>query len=192
MRVFKANPKSKKYTVELKDHLGNPRKYSGFNDKRLTAALRSQIELLTAYKSAGQPPDAQLCQWLQGISHNLRIRLAKIGLIDRNRAAAGKSLAEHLNDYRQFIGDITQHAKTTYSALKKFFSDCRFIYWSDIQASRLYNHLVRLKANDEISQRTFNKWLKAAKSFCSWMVQDRRASESPISHLRPKQLHSEK
>lgn len=196
MRVFKPSYKTKsgqkkqfsKYYIEVKDNLGVLRKYPGFSDKRLTYALGAQIELLAAFKRAGQPPDAQLCQWLQGISNKLRMRLAKIGLIDRNRAAAGELLTEHLSDYRQFIGDVTQHAKTTYSALKKLFSDCRFTYWSDIQASRLYNHLVRLKTQDEISQRTFNKWLKASKSFCSWMVQDQRVSESPLRHLKPIQI----
>ena len=185
MRTFKPNHKSRKYYVEVKDHLGTPRKYPGFNDRRLTLALGKQIELLTAYKGAGQPPDAQLCQWLQGISDSLRTRLAKIGILDRNRAAAGKPLSEHLNDYRQSIGDVTKYAKATHKALLKLFSNCKFVYWSDIQASRLYNHLVRRKTRGEISQRTFNAYLKAAKSFCSWMIQDRRASESPIAHLKP-------
>ncbi len=125
MRVFKPShitktgqrKQSGKYYIEVKDHLGILRKYPGFSDKRLTAALGAQIDLLAAYKKSGQPPDAQICQWLQGIPNKLRTRLAMIGLIDRNRAATGKPLIEHLSDYRQYIGDITQHAKTTYSAL---------------------------------------------------------------------------
>lgn len=193
MRIFKQQYKTKsgrmkqcsKYYIELKDHLGVLRKYPGFSDKRLTFALGSRIELLTAFKRAGQPPDAQICEWLQGISKKLSDRLAKIGLIDMNRVAAGRPLIEHLNDYRLSIGDITQHARTSYSALKKIFSECKFVYWSDVQASRLYNHLINLRTKNKISQRTFNKWLKACRAFCSWMVQDRRASESPISHLRP-------
>jgi len=196
MRVFKPSYKTKsgqkkqtgKYYLEVKDHLGILRKYPGFSDKRLTAALGAQIELLAAYKKSGQPPDAQLCQWLQGIPNKLRSRLAKIGLINRNRAAAGQPLTEHLNDYRQSIGDITKHARNTYSALVKLFLECKFVFWGDIQASRLYNHLTRLKTTREISQRTFNFRLKAAKAFCRWMVQDRRASESPIVHLRPIQI----
>lgn len=196
MRVFKRVHKtkdgkrkeSKKYYVEVKDHLGVPRKYPGLSDKRLTAALGAQIELLVACKRAGQPPDAQLSQWLQGTPESLRMRLAKLGLLDRNRATVSKPLVEHLDDYRQSIGDVTKHARNTYNALLKLFEDCKFVYWGDIQASRLYNHLVRLKSKGEISQRTFNFRLKAAKAFCSWMVQDRRASESPVNHLRPVQI----
>lgn len=196
MRVFRISYKTKsgqkkqcsKYYIEIKDHLGTLRKFPGFNDRRLTAALGAQIELLVACKRAGQPPDVQLSQWLQGTPESLRMRLAKLGLLDRNRAAASKPLSEHLDDYRQSIGDVTKHARNTYSALLKLFEDCKFVYWGDIQASRLYNHLVRLKSKRELSQRTFNFRLKAAKAFCSWMVQDRRASESPIAHLKPIQI----
>lgn len=193
MRVFKRFYETKagekrrfsKYYVEARDHLGKVRKYPGFSDKRLTGALGEKIELLVAFKRAGQPPDAQLSQWLGGLSNEIRMRFAKIGLIDVNRVSMGKPLSEHLNDYRQSIGDITKYAKATHNALVELFGGCKFVYWSDIQASRLYNQLVRLKSRGEISQSTFNAYLKAAKSFCSWMVQDRRASESPIAHLKP-------
>ena len=200
MRVFKRFYETKagekrrfsKYYIEVKDHLGILRKYPGFSDKRLTAALGAQVELLAAFKRAGQPPDAQLCQWLQGVSNELRMRLAKIGLIDVNRVSMGRPLTEHLDDYRQFIGDVTKHARNTHSALVKLFSECGFLFWGDIQASRLYNHLVRLKTKDEISQRTFNFRLKAAKAFCGWMIMDRRASESPIAYLKPIKITKKK
>jgi len=179
---------SKNYTIEVKDHLGMMRKYPGFTGKRMTEAMGAQIEMLAAYKNAGQPPDAQLCQWLQSIPDKLRNRLAQIGLINKNRAASAKPLTEHLADYRQSMGDVTKHARVTHACLVKLFSDCKFVFWSDIQASRLYNHLTRLRTKREIAQRTFNSRLKAAKAFCNWMVQDRRAGESSIAHLRPLQI----
>ena len=196
MRIYKPSHKtqtgdtkqSAKYYVEVRDHLGMARKYPGCSDKRLTLTMGQHIEMLAAFKRAGQPPDAPLCQWVQGVPDSLRNRLAKIGLLDPNRAAAGKPLAEHLDDYRQFIGDMTKHARNTHSALVKLFSECQFVFWCDIQASRLYNHLTRLKTIGEIAQRTFNFRLKAAKSFCRWMVEDRRASESPIAYLKPIQI----
>jgi integrase len=193
MRCFKQLSKTKdgrtttakKYTIEVKDHLGTARKYPGCSDKRLSVVIGQHIELLAAFKKAGQPLDAQLCAWLQGIPDTLRNRLAKVGLVEPSRVAAGKPLVEHLDDYRQFIGDITKHAKNTHNALAKLFSDCKFVFWTDIQAGRLYNHLTRLRTTSEISQRTFNFRLKAAKAFCRWIVQDRRASESPVAHLKP-------
>jgi integrase len=35
-----------------------------------------------------------------------------------------------------------------------------------------------------ISAQTFNFYLQAIKQFCKWMVDDRRAGESPVKHLR--------
>jgi len=196
MRVFRQTHKaksgkivtSKNYTIEVKDHLGMMRKYPGFTGKRMTEAMGAQIKLLAAYRNAGQPPDAQLCEWLQGIPDKLRNRLAHIGLIDKNRMASAKPLSEHLADYRQSMGDVTKHARVTHKCLTKLFSECKFVFWSDIQASRLYSHLTRLRTKREIAQRTFNSRLKAAKAFCNWMVQDQRVSESPITHLRPIQI----
>ncbi len=191
MRIYKPNyetkagKKARKYYIEIKDHRGKSRKFTGLSDKRLTIAFGAQIKLLIDCRRAGQPPDAMLCQWLRDIPDNLRKRLAMLGIIDHDRAAAGKKLAEHLDDYRLYIGDNTKHAKATYKALLAIFKNCKFEYWNDIRASRIHNHLMRLKTKGEISQRTFNAYLKAAKSFCSWMVQNRNANESPISHLKP-------
>lgn len=193
MRIFKqmyTSPAGKKvpakcYTVEVRDHRGKLRKFVGSPSKRAARRIGEHIELLAENKNAGWPPDAQLMQWLAQIPDNLRQRLARIGLIDRDRAAAAKPLTEHLDDYRQSIGGDTKHAKYTHSTLVRLFEACHFVFWSDIQASRLYNHLAKLKRDGEISQRTFNFHLKAARSFTRWMIQDQRVSESPIAHLRP-------
>lgn len=194
MRVYKPSYKTKdgkkarKYYVEVQDHRGINRKFVGLSDKRLTAAMGAQIKLLIECKRAGQPPDAMLCQWLRDQPDELRKRLAMLGIIDNERAAAGRKLTEHLSDYRQYIGDNTKHAKATHNVLLAVFKGCKFEYWNDIRASQLHNYLIRLKTKGEISQRTFNAYLKAAKSFCSWMVQNRNANESPISHLKPIQI----
>jgi len=196
MRVFKRTYKtrsgavktSKYYIVEVKDHLGKMRKYPGYTSRKMTAAMGHQIELLAAYKNSGCPPDAQLCQWIQSIPDKLRNRLVEIGLIDPDRAASAKPLSEHLEDYRDSIGGNTKHARNTYSAVVALFEQCKFVFWNDIQANILYNHLARLKRNKEISQRTFNFRLKAAKAFCNWMVQNRMAAESPIAFLKPVQI----
>ena len=99
-----------------------------------------------------------------------------------NRAAAGKPLVDHLEDFRKSLGDTTKHAKQTTNSIFRMYDACKFKTWSDISASRLFNYLADLKNKGDISQRTFNFNLKAAKQFCTWMVKDRRASTSPIEH----------
>ncbi len=64
------------------------------------------------------------------------------------------------------------------------FEACKFKKWDDIQASRLFGYLSGFKNSGEMSQRTFNFYLKAGKQFCRWMLQDQRAHQSPLEHLR--------
>ncbi len=98
-----------------------------------------------------------------------------------------------------------KHINQTIQALRRIFDACKFTYWGDISASQILQKISEFriqveiveieKINDKkvkkrkskdlgpISARTFNFHLKAVKQFCRWMVQDRRASESPVSHL---------
>ena len=70
------------------------------------------------------------------------------------------------------------------SRIKRLFKRCKFTTWTDISASRLQIALADLRQPDNgISAQTSNFYLKAAKQFCHWMVQDRRTSESPLQHL---------
>ncbi|MHC4680835.1 MAG: tyrosine-type recombinase/integrase, partial [Planctomycetota bacterium] len=39
-------------------------------------------------------------------------------------------------------------------------------------------------SGERMSAQTFNFYLQAMKQFCKWMAQDRRASESPLEHLK--------
>jgi integrase len=83
------------------------------------------------------------------------------------------------------------------------FEGCRFTFYSDISASRVEEHLAELRkgiklATAEVEARTEGKkkrrkpaigaqtsnfYLGAIKSFCRWMVKDRRARENPVAHL---------
>ena len=93
-------------------------------------------------------------------------------------------LSEHIEDFRKSLGDTTKHAKQTARSVRQVFEACQFRKWNDIQASKFFNHLNKLKNNGDMSQRTFNFYLKAGKQFCRWMVQDQRASQSPLEHLK--------
>jgi integrase len=87
------------------------------------------------------------------------------------------------------------------SRAKKIIDGCKFIVWSDISASKAQKCLADLrldktitekdKAGNEvkrikrgISLQTSNYYLQSLKEFCSWMIQNRRASESPVQFLK--------
>ena len=62
---------------------------------------------------------------------------------------------------------------------------CGFNTWADISASKVETYLASLRAGiNGLSAQTSNFDLVCVKQLCKWMVQDQRASESPIQHLK--------
>ena len=151
-------------------------------------------------KTASQQRAAQLQK---------EIELARAGVVDRYKKHRKRPLAEHLEDFEQSLlarGVTGKHVKLVRSRVERVFAECKVIFWNDIQASaiqktisalRKYVKTVeiqeingkkvkksKLKDIGDISAQTYNFYLKAVKQFCRWMVQDQRASESPVQHLQ--------
>ena len=99
-----------------------------------------------------------------------------------------------------------EYARLVSSRVKRVLGECKVVFWNDIQASAIQKaisglrknaHIVetevingkkikkpKLKDIGDISAQTCNYYLKAVKQFCRWMVQDQRAAESQVEHLR--------
>ena len=199
MRIFRTSYKDKqgqavsaqKWYIDFTDHLSVRHRIPAFADKRQSEALGRQIESLVNFRSAGQSPDAQMCRWLETLSAGFVKKLVAYGLVDGQRAAAGKTISEHLQNFKEALlakGGTGKHANLVFSRAKSAFDGCRFVYWSDISASAVLKHISSLRADSEqkrgISAQTFNFYIKSCQQFCRWMVQDRRASENPLQHLK--------
>jgi len=150
--------KSAFWYIDYKAVGGIRKRVKAFKDKTATAQLAAKLE-----KEA---------------------ELAESGIVDRFKEHRLKPLSEHLEDFRKSLGDITKHAKQTENSLSRTFKACKFHVWADISASKFLGSLTGMKNSGDLSQRTFNFYLKAGKQFCKWMVQDQRASESPLNHLK--------
>ena len=195
MRVFRVWYKNRhnerkqirKWWIQLRDHMHIIRRFPAFTDKAQSEALGRQIERLVNYKVAGEQPDLQISRWLEQIPEKLRCRFVKIGLIDSKKVAASKLLQEHVEDYIKSLsakGRTEKYIAGIKSILARIFTDCKFVLWSDISASRLERYLDELRdGGNGISARTFNSNLKAVKQFCNWIVKNGRASESPVMCL---------
>ena len=198
MRVFRSTYrdregkkcKTSKWYIEFRDHLQLIRRLPAFTDKRQSEALGRQIEKLVGCKVSGDPLDAELARWLECIPASLRDRLAKIGLLDSSRIAAGKLLKEHIADFGQSLidkGDTRKQAQMTVSRVKRIVKNCKFVTWSDINASRVQRCIARMQESG-LSKKTANYYLKAFQHFARWMVEDGRTTTSPVAHLRAVQV----
>jgi len=194
MSVFKPSYRDKagrqkrvsKWWIETRDHQGIVRRVPGYTDKRQTEKLAEKIEKLVVCRQNNEPPDKELAAWLETVGEKLRARFAEFDLIDPRRAAAGKPLTEHLNDFAQSLkddGDTRKQVQQTCFRIRRMFKEAGFRTWSDISAAKVKRCLAKLREQGGIGKQTSNYYLKALKHFCSWMVKERRASESPVAHL---------
>ncbi len=177
-----------KWWIETKDHLSIVRRFPGLSEKAQTKALARQIVRLVACRMTGEQPGPDLTRWLEQVPPKLLSRFAEIGLLDGSRAAGMKPLREHLADFRQGLldkGDTAKQAREVTTRAGKVLDGCGFTVWSQIRADRIASYLARLReGGNGISAQTSNFYLQAVKQFCRWMVQNRRASESPVAHLK--------
>ncbi len=150
--------KSQFWYIDYKAADGTRKRVKAFKDKQATAQLAAKLEKES--------------------------ELAQAGIVDRFKEHRLTPLSEHLNDFRKSLGDTTKHARLTENALRRVFTTCKFHKWSDISASKFSDSINSMRNSRDLSQRTYNSYLKAGKQFCKWMVQDQRASESPLSYLK--------
>jgi hypothetical protein len=203
MRVFKSTYKDRQgktvqtesWYIEFSDHRGSVRRLAAFTSKAASLELGRNLEKLAAYaKATGGQVDPSLQTWVTNLPAPLLAKLAAIGLVKSDRVAVTKPLSEHIIDYAKALaakGSSEKHVQHTTRRVQKVFKGCGFKYWDDISASSIQTFLDTLRQTRKrgqievkgISAQTRNYYLTATKGFCTWMVKDRRATFSPISHL---------
>ncbi len=153
---------SKFWYIDYKTAEGIRKRVKAFKDKQATAQLAAKLEKES--------------------------ELAQAGIVDKYKEHRKRPLREHLEDFRQSMlakGGTTKHVEDTVSRIRRIVKACQFLLWNDMSASRTQKFLAQLRDNEDgISRQTANYYLQSIKQFCCWMVQDGRASESPLKHLQ--------
>lgn len=196
MRLFRATYRDRegatrtaaKWYVDFRDHLEQRRRLPAFTDRKASAEFARKIEELLACRVAGERPKGDLAFWLESLPSSTCDKLAAMDVLDQRRAAATKPLADHLADWRSALaakGDTPKHVRLVTSRAERLVTGCGFRYYSDIASAKVQEHLADLQPGDDgVGAQTRNFYLSALRQFCKWMVSERRAAESPISHLK--------
>ncbi|UCC96595.1 MAG: tyrosine-type recombinase/integrase [Phycisphaerales bacterium] len=154
--------KSTCWYVDYKTEDGTRKRVKGFKDKAATIQFAAELER--------------------------NAELARRGIIDRHAEDRKKPLRKHLEDFHQSLlakGSTVAHTKQTSFRAEEIINHCKFVMWTDISASKVQRCLADMRdKEDGLSVGTSNAYLQAIKQFCRWMVQDGRASESPLTHLK--------
>ena len=193
-RKGKTNKTSKWY-VEFTDHNNDTKRVPAFTSRSASEEFAKNLKKLVAYHQAtGGQIDPDLQEWLNQIPASSRKYFLSIGLLNAERVAVSQPLALHVADYAKALkakANTDKHVNSVTARIERILDRCRFNFWHDIDAATVQTFLSGLRENDEendvrgMSAQTSNYYLASLKAFCRWMVRERRASSSPVSHLDP-------
>ncbi len=172
--------------IKFEDNLSIVRELKAYTNEQATQRLADRIQQLLNCKSNNQPLDSELQKFVEQLSVKIRDELIGFGLLDSQKASAGKPLTELVSEFGQFLEAKERSSKyisETTAELDRIFEGCSFRYWSDIAPTKVMAYLKNLRS-DGISYRRSNAFLKSAKAFCKWMTDCNYASRSPLQHLK--------
>jgi len=146
--------------IDYKTADGTRKRIRGFKDKIATAQLAANLER--------------------------EAELAQAGIIDRYKKHRKTALVKHLEDFKVSLinkGTTEKHACLVYNRAKAVIDNCRFVYISDVSASKVQRYLAE-RRRDGLSIRSSNFYLQATKQLLNWMIANSRTSENPLAYLK--------
>lgn len=175
----------KTYTVEFRDHADIVRRISGFTDRAASAELERQLRRLVSLRMGGIGVDAEATKFLEGCPAIVRQRLGEWGILSGQRAAAGKPLSAHLDDWRQSMKANNLSRKQVVGnsgKVARLARECDWKALSDITTTSMENWRLSAK-NGGMALMTTNHYLAAAKAFCNWLAKEKRLMVNPLEHM---------
>jgi len=196
-RTFKSTYKNRegqtrqtaKWYIEFRDHNETIRRLPAFTSKAASEEMaRNIVKLVGYYKASGGQVDFGLTTWLETLPTKVKLKLCKIGLLQPQRLINSKTLREHIADFEssmQARGRNRKHIRLTVGKIVRVCTACNFQVWTDVSADRVEHCLLSLREQDNgIGQSTFNAYVVALKSIGNWMVENGRATISPLRTLQ--------
>ncbi len=177
------------YRVDFRDH-SKVFSFRSFDYKPAAEAVRTKVNRLEQLRGTGERPDADLMQWVNTLPAAWRARLERAELLDDRSIAAAKPLRDHVDDYHQALldkGGTAKHAQLTKTRITAILDGTGATNLCDLDAAAVARYLAdrreKTRKNGGLSVASSNHHLRALKSFCTWLVRERRTLESPVAHL---------
>jgi integrase len=177
--------KTPKWYLDFFDHNQIRRRLKALKSEKLSAEFGRNIETLVECRLSGRTPDSKLNQWIEGLPSDLLKKFVSWGLLDGSRIEITKPLKDHIEDYAQILeskGYSRHYTVQAKNILKTILTDCRFVYFRDIQKSAVELYLGKMK-KDGYSDTTRGHYLCALKAFCNWAWDDQRILSNPIAKM---------
>ena len=177
-----------KWAVEFPDHTDRPRprRLTGFTDYTATVELGQRLARLVSMRAAGREPDPELSRWLDHLPERIRTKLAAWEIIDPQRFAARRTLAEHVADYEAKLKAArrsAQHVRETIALIRAVADDGGFTYASEINADAVNRFVNKLRDAGK-STRRINAHVQAIKSLTRWLVEGGKLHADPLASVK--------
>ncbi len=172
--------------ISFEDNLSIHRELKAYTNEQATQRLADRIQQLLNCKSNNQPLDSELQKFVEQLSVKIRDELIGFGMLDSQKASAGKPLKDLVSEFINFLEAKERNSKyisETKSELDRVFEGCSFRYWSDISPTKVMAYLKKLR-DEGLSYRRSNAYLKSVKAFCNWMIECNYVRRSPLQHLK--------
>lgn len=173
------------YHIEFNDTRGQQRRLLGFKDKTATKELAAKIERAVAIRQGGGVLGGDMLQWLEGLRPDVRDKLAEWGVIDPQRAAAGKGILEHVKEWTEVLaakGNTERHVTKYRAKVSRLIIENNWKNLTDISAVVAQRWLGALRDSGSAAN-TLNDYVRAMKSCCKWLVMVKRMAENPLAHI---------
>ena len=150
----------KRHHFDFIDGRGMSRTLLGYRDKTATKELAGKVEKAVAIRQSGGILAGEMLSWLEGLPGDMRDRLAEWNVIDPQRAAAGKTLVEHVEEWAEHKaakGDCSEHVKISKAKAIKMIEGCKWRFISDVTTTSAQRWLADKKSGGA-APRTVNHY----------------------------------
>ena len=203
MRVYKPtyrgrdgqNHDATKFYAELRTADGRVLRLPGFENRRLTESLARNVQRLIDCRASGETLPQDTAKWIETLPHQAAKVLTRWGLWQGHTLAAGNALSAHIADWKAALaarGNTKQHAELSAHRVESVAEACGFKFYSDISATKVQQELANRRTDTVDAKgktvrgmgiKTTNYYLRDLKSFCRWMLHERRATSSAVEYL---------
>jgi integrase len=179
--------------IAFRDHLDREQDIAAFEDEGDSRILAGHIEDLVIWHGRPLPPDLETyCEHLRKRYPRIAGALEACGLLAPKVEAQPEpepvKPAVWVDDYEGWLRASKAktgyhrnavYIQTTMARIRAIIQGAGFQTWRDISKSPVERFLGGLS----VGLRTYNGYLKAFKTFCTWCVKDGRAEYSPVQYL---------
>jgi integrase len=155
----RSKKKGEPYWIQYLDHKNKRLTVKGFTDKGLTEELAAKLET--------------------------EARLRRTGMVDASLDRVTQQRAVPITDQlAEFEGSLSdnspQYVKLTIGQVRRIVEGCGFTTLADIDAETVQKYLRARREEERTGHRTYNQYLQAFGTFCSWCVVTGRLVANPM------------